>query len=43
MEEKAIFLICARTVGLPEMYEIHMGSREERITWEAILREALER
>ncbi|XP_042082536.1 rho guanine nucleotide exchange factor 18a isoform X2 [Haplochromis burtoni] len=43
MEEKAIFLICARTVGLPEMYEIHMGSREERITWEAIIREALER
>uniref|UniRef100_A0A3Q4GYJ2 Rho/rac guanine nucleotide exchange factor (GEF) 18a n=1 Tax=Neolamprologus brichardi TaxID=32507 RepID=A0A3Q4GYJ2_NEOBR len=40
MEEKAIFLICARTVGLPEMYEIHMGSREERIMWEAILREA---
>lgn len=43
MEEKAIFLICARTVGLPEMYEIRMGSREERITWEAIIREALER
>lgn len=43
MEEKAIFLISARTIGFPEMYEIHMGSREERVTWEAIIRKALER
>ncbi|XP_030607959.1 rho guanine nucleotide exchange factor 18a [Archocentrus centrarchus] len=43
MEERAIFLISARTIGLPEMYEIHTGSREERITWEAIIREAMER
>lgn len=43
MEERAIFLISAGTIGLPEMYEIHTGSREERITWEAIIREAMER
>lgn len=42
-EDKAMFLICACTTSLPEMYEIHTGSREERITWTALIREAVER
>ncbi|XP_041805895.1 rho guanine nucleotide exchange factor 18a [Chelmon rostratus] len=42
-EDKAMFLICACTTSMPEMYEIHTGSREERITWTALIREAVNR
>nr|XP_043878787.1 rho guanine nucleotide exchange factor 18a [Solea senegalensis]XP_043878788.1 rho guanine nucleotide exchange factor 18a [Solea senegalensis] len=42
-EDKAMFLICACTSSLPEMYEIHTGSRDERITWMSRIREAVER
>ncbi|KAG7243453.1 hypothetical protein INR49_010431, partial [Caranx melampygus] len=42
-EDKAMFLICGYTTSLPEMYEIHTGSREERITWTTLIREAVER
>ncbi|XP_071347867.1 rho guanine nucleotide exchange factor 18a [Trachinotus anak] len=41
-EDKAMFLICACTTSLPEMYEIHTGSSEERITWTHLIREAVE-
>ncbi|XP_056246840.1 rho guanine nucleotide exchange factor 18a isoform X1 [Seriola aureovittata] len=41
-EDKAMFLICACTTSLPEMYEIHTGSREDRITWTALIRQAVE-
>ncbi|XP_070774898.1 rho guanine nucleotide exchange factor 18a [Enoplosus armatus] len=41
--DKAMFLICACTTSMPEMYEIHTGSREERITWTALIREAVNR
>ncbi|XP_070701663.1 rho guanine nucleotide exchange factor 18a [Pempheris klunzingeri] len=40
-EDKAMFLICACTTSLPEMYEIHTGSREDRIRWTALIREAV--
>ncbi|XP_070830485.1 rho guanine nucleotide exchange factor 18a [Chaetodon trifascialis] len=40
-EDKAMYLICACTTSMPEMYEIHTGSREERITWTAMIREAV--
>ncbi|XP_051255130.1 rho guanine nucleotide exchange factor 18a isoform X1 [Dicentrarchus labrax] len=40
-DDKAMFLICACTTSMPEMYEIHTGSREERITWTAMIREAV--
>lgn len=42
-DDKALFLICACTTSMPEMYEIHTGSREERITWTTLIREAVER
>ncbi|XP_035525965.1 rho guanine nucleotide exchange factor 18a [Morone saxatilis] len=42
-DDKAMFLICACTISMPEMYEIHTGSREERITWMAMIREAVNR
>lgn len=42
-EDKAMYLICACTTSMPEMYEIHTGSREERITWTALIREAVNR
>nr|XP_046263501.1 rho guanine nucleotide exchange factor 18a isoform X2 [Scatophagus argus] len=42
-EDKAMFLICACTTSMPEMYEIHTGSREERIMWTALIREAVNR
>lgn len=41
-DDKAMFLICACTSSLPEMYEIHTGSRDERIFWIALIREAVE-
>ncbi|KAM3605019.1 uncharacterized protein V6R79_019326 [Siganus canaliculatus] len=42
-EDKAMYLICACTTSTPEMYEIHTGSREERIRWTALIREAVNR
>ncbi|XP_020490917.2 rho guanine nucleotide exchange factor 18a isoform X1 [Labrus bergylta] len=42
-EDKAMFLICACTTSMPEMYEIHTSSREERIAWTAQIREAVNR
>uniref|UniRef100_A0A667YCT9 Rho/rac guanine nucleotide exchange factor (GEF) 18a n=1 Tax=Myripristis murdjan TaxID=586833 RepID=A0A667YCT9_9TELE len=39
--DKAMFLICASS-SMPEMYEIHTSSREERNTWMALIREAVE-
>lgn len=41
-EEKAMFLICASS-NEPEMYEIHTTSKEERNTWMAHIRQAVER
>ncbi|KAM4604971.1 rho guanine nucleotide exchange factor 18a [Polymixia lowei] len=41
-EDKAMFLICASS-SMPEMYEIHTGSREGRVTWMSLIREAVER
>lgn len=40
-EDKAMYLICACTTSMPEMYEIHTGSTEERMTWTALIREAV--
>ncbi|KAM9688221.1 rho guanine nucleotide exchange factor 18 isoform 1-T1 [Trichechus inunguis] len=40
-EEKAMFLISASLKG-PEMYEIYAGSKEERNTWMAHIRRAVE-
>ncbi|XP_036939232.1 rho guanine nucleotide exchange factor 18a [Acanthopagrus latus] len=40
-EDKAMYLICACTTSMPEMYEIHTGSREECVTWTALIREAV--
>ncbi|CAG5860905.1 unnamed protein product [Menidia menidia] len=40
-EEKAMFLICASS-NEPEMYEIHTTSKEERNTWMAHIRQAVE-
>ncbi|KAJ8374612.1 hypothetical protein SKAU_G00051920 [Synaphobranchus kaupii] len=40
-EEKAMFLICAAS-NEPEMYEIHTSSKEERNTWMALIRQAVE-
>ncbi|KAM9349885.1 rho guanine nucleotide exchange factor 18a [Symphorus nematophorus] len=42
-EDKAMFLICACTTSMPEMYEIHTSSNEERIAWTALIRETVER
>ncbi|XP_044076955.1 rho guanine nucleotide exchange factor 18a isoform X2 [Siniperca chuatsi] len=45
-EDKAMFLICACTTSMPEMpemYEIHTSSGEERIKWMALIREAVNR
>ncbi|XP_029970040.1 rho guanine nucleotide exchange factor 18-like [Salarias fasciatus] len=41
-EDKAMFLICTCTSSLPEMYEIHTGSREERANWTSLIRGAVE-
>lgn len=41
-EEKAMFLISASRQG-PEMYEIYTSSKEERNTWMAHIRRAVER
>uniref|UniRef100_A0A8C8S932 Rho guanine nucleotide exchange factor 18 n=1 Tax=Pelusios castaneus TaxID=367368 RepID=A0A8C8S932_9SAUR len=40
-EEKAMFLISASLKG-PEMYEIHTSSKEERNSWMAYIRRAVE-
>ncbi|XP_054644706.1 rho guanine nucleotide exchange factor 18 isoform X3 [Dunckerocampus dactyliophorus] len=40
-EERAMFLICASS-NEPEMYEIHTTSKEERNTWMAHIRQAVE-
>ncbi|KAM4807837.1 LOW QUALITY PROTEIN: rho guanine nucleotide exchange factor 18 [Rhinophrynus dorsalis] len=40
-EEKAMFLISASHSG-PEMYEIHTSSKEERNSWMALIRGAVE-
>ncbi|XP_028449850.1 rho guanine nucleotide exchange factor 18a isoform X2 [Perca flavescens] len=40
-EDKAMYLICACTTSMPEMYEIHTRSIEERITWTRLIREAV--
>ncbi|XP_053186569.1 rho guanine nucleotide exchange factor 18a [Scomber japonicus] len=40
-EDKAMFLICACTTTMPEMYEIHTGSREECISLMALIRDAV--
>ncbi|XP_074545627.1 rho guanine nucleotide exchange factor 18a [Halichoeres trimaculatus] len=42
-EDKAMYLICACTTSMPEMYEIHTSSNEERIEWTARIREAVDR
>uniref|UniRef100_A0A665T469 Rho guanine nucleotide exchange factor 18-like n=1 Tax=Echeneis naucrates TaxID=173247 RepID=A0A665T469_ECHNA len=41
-EDKAMFLICACATSLPQMYEIHTGSREERITWTTLIQELVD-
>ncbi|XP_038633092.1 rho guanine nucleotide exchange factor 18-like isoform X2 [Scyliorhinus canicula] len=41
-EEKGMFLISASDEG-PEMYEIHTNSKEERNTWMAVIRDAIDR
>lgn len=41
-EEKAMFLISASLQG-SEMYEIHTSSKEERNSWMAHIRRAVER
>ncbi|XP_078054870.1 rho guanine nucleotide exchange factor 18-like [Mustelus asterias] len=41
-EEKGMFLISASDDG-PEMYEIHTNSKEERNTWMAVIRDAIDR
>ncbi|CAJ1060618.1 rho guanine nucleotide exchange factor 18 isoform X1 [Xyrichtys novacula] len=40
-EEKGMFLICASS-NEPEMYEIHTTSKEERSSWMAQIRQAVE-
>ncbi|XP_034410564.1 rho guanine nucleotide exchange factor 18a isoform X2 [Cyclopterus lumpus] len=40
-EDKAMYLISECTTSTPEMYEIHTPSREECITWTALIREAV--
>ncbi|XP_047446647.1 rho guanine nucleotide exchange factor 18a [Mugil cephalus] len=42
-EDKAMYLICASTTSMPEMYEIHTGSKEERVAWTNIIRMAVDR
>ncbi|XP_065600284.1 rho guanine nucleotide exchange factor 28 [Cyrtonyx montezumae] len=40
-EERGMFLISASTAG-PEMYEVHMNSREERNSWMRHIQDAVE-
>ncbi|KAJ8405669.1 hypothetical protein AAFF_G00316490 [Aldrovandia affinis] len=40
-EERGMFLISASAAG-PEMYEVHMASKEERNSWMRLIREAVE-
>ncbi|XP_019712328.1 rho guanine nucleotide exchange factor 18a isoform X2 [Hippocampus comes] len=45
-EDKAMFLICACTAApqeVYEMYELHAGSREERVAWMGRIRDAINR
>lgn len=37
-----MFLINASASGMPEMYEIHTSSREERNTWMTLIRDTIE-
>ncbi|XP_022077185.2 rho guanine nucleotide exchange factor 18a isoform X2 [Acanthochromis polyacanthus] len=41
-DEKAMYLLCACTSSMPEMYQIQTGSKEERVTWTTLIREAVE-
>lgn len=41
-EEKAMFLIYASDASLPDLYEIHTGSREECVTWMTLIWDAVE-
>lgn len=41
-DDRAMFLISACTSAMPEMYEIHTSSKEERIMWTALIRQATE-
>ncbi|KAJ7988318.1 hypothetical protein DPEC_G00322330 [Dallia pectoralis] len=40
-EERGMFLISASAAG-PEMYEVHISSKDERNTWMRLIREAVE-
>ncbi|KAM8851305.1 rho guanine nucleotide exchange factor 18a isoform 2-T2 [Spinachia spinachia] len=40
-EDKAMYLISECNTSMPEMYEIHTRSREECITWMALIRQAV--
>lgn len=40
-EDKAMYLISACTTSMPEMYEIHTPSREECMSWTALIRDAV--
>ncbi|XP_064152883.1 rho guanine nucleotide exchange factor 28-like isoform X2 [Anguilla rostrata] len=40
-EERGMFLISASAAG-PEMYEVHMASKEDRNNWMRLIREAVE-
>ncbi|XP_054870388.1 rho guanine nucleotide exchange factor 18a isoform X2 [Amphiprion ocellaris] len=42
LDEKAMYLICACTSSMPELYQIQTGSKEECITWTTLIREAVE-
>lgn len=41
-EDNALFLICGCTSGNPAMYEIHTSSKEDYISWMAVIRGAVE-
>ncbi|MEQ2240524.1 hypothetical protein ILYODFUR_015941 [Ilyodon furcidens] len=41
-EEKGMYIICASTSGLAEMYELHTGSKDECQTWTNLIREAVD-
>lgn len=41
-DDRAMFLISACPTAMPEMYEIHTSSKEERIAWTALIRQATE-
>lgn len=41
-EDKAMFLINVSTSFMAEMYELHTSSRQERLTWLTLIRDAIE-